>query len=150
MKTILFALLFSFSTTLLASVSPGDFASYKGTLDGKEYVLYRTEVLSYNAETSTVEYKLTTETVDGIHDETIKTEQALTDEQGAYLVSNCEQYGERIEFPFNGNIIAGCRVKDVSSNEFYIDVANVPFGCLYFHEKNGSFLTLVDFKHQSP
>lgn len=145
MRSVLFLLILMFQSLSSDAVTPGDYAIYKGALNGKEYSLYRTEVLSFDPETSLVKYLVTEILTDGTRIETIKTEKALTDNQGAYIENNCENYGERIDFRLNDQVIPSCRLRDMNTPEFYIDVAKVPFGFVFFNDPDdGSHLELVD------
>lgn len=131
-----------------AKAVPGDYATYRGKLNGKTYKLYRTEVLRFSEATYDTEYKITEVFEDGSTQESTETKPLMDDNIGNTIEKKCEQYGERIIFtmPESSATIPSCRLRDTNVHELFIDAANVPFGFTYFEDPDGSYLELVDFK----
>lgn len=150
MKKILLITLFNLLVTSVtwAKAMPGDYAIYKGKMNGKTYKFYRTEILSFDEATYDTKFKTTEVFEDGTMVESVEVKAVMDDSIGDIIEKKCEQYGERILFtmPDSSSTIASCRVRDMADPGLFIDAANVPFGFVYYEDPDGSYLELIDFK----
>lgn len=129
-----------------AKVLPGDSASYRGILNGNIYSLYRVEVISFDEASWMTEYKVTEIFEDGTRKESVEKKQVITDSEGRKLEERCSEYGENRLYSLpNQATVASCRVRDMRDPEIYIDVAEVPFGYVYYHDSDGSYFEMIDF-----
>lgn len=129
-----------------AKVLPGDSASYKGILFGNTYSLYRVDVIAFDEKTWMTEYKLTEVFEDGTRKESVEKKQVMTDFEGKKLEEDCAEYGENRPFSLPTQPdVATCRIRDMNDPELFIDVAEVPFGYVYFHDPDGSYLEMTEF-----